>query len=186
MGYGKSKATQRFQFSSVTQSCPTFCDPMDCSMPGFPVHSQLLEFARTHVHRVSDAPLLSHPLSPPSPPALNLSQHQGLFQLVGSLHQVAKVLEVQLQHQSFQCIFRVEIFFRISFRSPEYSQESSPAPQFKSISSSVLSCLYGTTLTSIRDYWKNHSFVGKVMSLLFNVLSRFVIVFLPRNKHLLI
>ena len=89
------------QFHSVTQSCLTLCDPMDCSMPGFPVHHQLLELAQTHVHWVSDTTELSHPLSSPSPPALNLSQHQSLFQWVSSSHQVAKVLEFQLQHQSF-------------------------------------------------------------------------------------
>ena len=75
---------------------------MDCSIPGFPVHHTLPELAQTHVHRVSDAIQPSHPLSSPSPPAFNLSQHQGLFQRVSSLHQVAKVLELQLQHQSFQ------------------------------------------------------------------------------------
>ena len=80
------------------------CDPIDCSKPGFPVLHHLLEFAQTHVHWVSDAIQPSHPLSPPSPSALNLSQHQGLFQWVSSSHQVAKVLELQLQHQSFQWI----------------------------------------------------------------------------------
>ena len=90
------------QFSSVAQSCLTLCNPMDHSTPGFPVHHQLLEFTQTHVHRVGDAIQSSHPLSSPSPPALNLSQHQGLFKWVSSSHQVAKVLEFQLQHQSFQ------------------------------------------------------------------------------------
>ena len=90
------------QFSSVAQLCLTLCDPMDCSMPGLPVHHQLLEFTQTHVHWVGDAIQPSHPLSSPSPPAFNLSQHQGLFQWFTSLHQVAKVLEFQLQHQSFQ------------------------------------------------------------------------------------
>ena len=94
------------QFSSVAQLCPTLCDPMDCSTPGLPVHHQLLEFTQTHVHWVSDAIQPSHPLSSPSPPAFNLSPHQGLFQWVSSSHQVAKVLEFQLQHQSFQWIFR--------------------------------------------------------------------------------
>ena len=84
------------------------CDPMDYSTPGFPVHHQLLEVAQTHVHWVSDAIQASHPLSSPYPPAFNLSQHQHLFQWVGSLHQVAKVLELQLQHQSFQWIFKVD------------------------------------------------------------------------------
>ncbi|CAM9610818.1 unnamed protein product [Rangifer tarandus platyrhynchus] len=88
--------------SSVAQSCPTLCDPMICSMPGLPVHHQQPESTQIHVHWVGDAIQPSHPLSSPSPPALNLSQHQGLFQRVSSLHQVAKVLEFQLQHQSFQ------------------------------------------------------------------------------------
>ena len=91
-----------FQFSSVTQSCPTLCDPMDCSTPGFPVHQQLPELTQSPVHQVSDAIQPSHPLLSPSPPTFNLSQHQGLFQGVSSSHQVAKVPELQLQHQSFQ------------------------------------------------------------------------------------
>ena len=78
------------QFSSVTQSCPTFCNPMDCSTPGFPVHHQLLEVTQTYVHWVSDAIQPSHPLLSPFPPAFNFSQHQGFFQWVSSLHQVAK------------------------------------------------------------------------------------------------
>ena len=94
-----------FQFSSIIQSCPTLCDPMDCSTPGFPVHHQYLELAQTHVHRAGDTIQPPHPLSSRSP-AFNLSQHQGLVQWVSSLHQVAKVLEFQLQHQSFQWIFR--------------------------------------------------------------------------------
>ena len=85
------------QFSSVAQSCPIICNPMNLSMPGVPFHHQLLEYTQTHVHWVGDAIQPSHPLSSPSPSALNLSQHQGLFQWVPSLHQVAKVLEVQLQ-----------------------------------------------------------------------------------------
>ena len=90
------------QFSPVAQSCLTLCDPMNCSTPGLPVHHQLLESTQTHVHQVGDAIQPSHPLSSPSLPALNLSQHQGLFKWVSSLHQVAKVLDFQLQHQSFQ------------------------------------------------------------------------------------
>ena len=96
------------QFSSVSQSCPTLCDPMDWSMPGLPVHRQLPEFTQTHVHWVGDAIQPSHPLLSPSPPAFNLSQHQGLFQWVSSSHQVAKVLKLQLQHQSFQWIFKTD------------------------------------------------------------------------------
>ena len=93
---------------SVAKWCLAFCDPMDCSMPGFPVLYFLLAFAQTHVHWVSNAVQPSHPLLPPSLPALNLSQHQVLFQWVSSLHQVAKVLALQLQRQSFQWIFRVD------------------------------------------------------------------------------
>ena len=146
-------------FSSVAQSCPTLCDPMDCSMPGFPVLHYFPVFAQTHVHRVSDAIQPSHPLSFPSPPAFNLSQHQGLFQWVSSLNQVAKVLEFQLQHQSFQITFRTNFLYDGlvgSPCSPRDSQESSPTPQFKSANSSVLSFLYSPTLTSIHDHWKNH------------------------------
>ena len=90
------------QSSSVAQSCSTLCNPMDCSTPGFPVHHQHLKLAQTHVHWIGDAIQPSHPLSSPFPPAFNLSQHQGLFQWVSPLHQVAKVLELQLKHHSFQ------------------------------------------------------------------------------------
>ena len=90
------------QFSSVTQSCLTVCDPMDYSTPGFPVYHQLPEFAQTQVHWAGDVIQPSHPLLSPSPSVFNLSQHEGIFQGVSSSHQVAKVLELQDQHQSFQ------------------------------------------------------------------------------------
>ena len=116
----------------------------------------------------------------------------GLFKWVSSSHQVAKVLEFQLQHQSFQCIFRID-FLEDSWISLQFkglSRVFSNTTQFKSINSSALRLLYGPTLTSIHDYSKNHSFdytfVGIVMSLLFNMLSRLVIAFLPRSKRLLI
>ena len=119
------------QFSSVAQSCPTLCDPMNCSTPGLPVHHQLPELTQTRVHWVGDATQPSHPVSSPSPPAFNLSQHQGLFKWVSSLHQVAKALEFQLQHQSFQWKFRTD-FFQDGLVgppcSPRDSQESSPTP----------------------------------------------------------
>ena len=83
------------QFSSVAQSCPTLCSPMNCSTPGLPVHQQLPEFTQTHVHRVSDAIQPSHPLSSPSPPAPKPSQHQSLFQWVNSSHEVAKVADTK-------------------------------------------------------------------------------------------
>ena len=90
------------RFSSVAQLCPTVCNRMNCSMPGLPVHHQLQDSTETHIHCVGEAIQASHPLSSPSPTALNLSQHQGLFKWVSSSHQVAKVLECQLQHKSFQ------------------------------------------------------------------------------------
>ena len=95
------------QFSPVAQSLPTLCNPMNCSTPGLPVHHQHPEFTQTHVHWVGDAIQPSHPLSSPSP-APNPSQHQGLFQWVSSSHQVAKLLEFQHQHQSFQWILRTD------------------------------------------------------------------------------
>ena len=107
-----------------------------------------------------DAIQPSHPLLSPSPPALNLSQHQGLFKWVSSLHQVAKVLEFQLQHQSFQWTPRTDLLedgLVGSPCSPRDSQESSPTLHFKSISSSVLSFLYSPTLASIHDHWKKHT-----------------------------
>ena len=95
---------------SLAQSCPALWDPMDYSMQGFPVLNYLSEFTQTHVHWVGDAIQPSHPLSSPSPPAPNPSQHQGLFQWVSSSYQVAKVLEFQLQHQSFQWTPRTDLF----------------------------------------------------------------------------
>ena len=97
------------QFSSVTLSCPTLCDSMNCSTSGPSVHHQLLESTQTPVHWVGDAIQPSHPLLSPSPPAFNLSQHQGLFKWVSSSHQVAKVLEFQLQHLSFQWTPRTDL-----------------------------------------------------------------------------
>ena len=97
------------EFSSVAQLCPTLCDPMNCSMPGLPVHHKLLEFTQTHVHQAGDAIQPSHPLSFPFPPVPNPSQHQGLFQWVNSSHEVAKVLEFQLQHQSLQWTPRTDL-----------------------------------------------------------------------------
>ena len=94
---------------SVSKSCLTLCDPIDCSTSGFPVLRYLPEFAQTNVHRVGDAIQPPHPLSSPSPPTLSLSQHQGLFQWVSSSHQMARLLELHFQHQSFQWIFRVDL-----------------------------------------------------------------------------
>ena len=159
----KCARTAQGHISSVQSlSCdPTLCDPMDCSTPGFSVHHQLLELAQTHVHWVSDAIQPSHlPLSP-SPLAFNLSQSQSLIQWVSSSHQAAKVLELQLQHQSFQWIFRTNFLYNWlawSPCSPRDSQESSPKPQCKSINSLAPSFLCSPILTPKHDYWKNHSF----------------------------
>ena len=98
-----------YQFSSVAQSCLNLCDPMNRRMSGLPVHHQLLDSTKTHVHQVGDAIQPTHPLSSPSPPALNLSQQEGLFKWVSSSHQMAKVLEFQLQHQSFQWTPRTDL-----------------------------------------------------------------------------
>ena len=131
------------------------CDSTDCNLPGFAILHCPPEFAVTHVRWVGDTIQPSHPLLPSSSPAFNLSQPQGLFHWVGSSYQVAKVLEFQLQHQSFQWTFRTDFFYDWlvgSPFSPRDSQESSPTPHFKSISSSVLSFLYSPILTSRHDY----------------------------------
>ena len=143
------------QFSSVAQSCLTPCNPMDCSTPGFPVHHQFLELAQTHVHRVSDAIQPSHPLSSHFPPAFNLSQRWSLFQWVGSSYQVAKVLELQLQHQCFQWIsglisFRIDWFDLLAVRGTlksllqYYNSKASIPLAFR--------LLYGPALTSTHYY----------------------------------
>ena len=179
---------------SVAKLCPTLCDPMDCHTPGFPVFYYLPEFAQTHLDWVYYAIRQSHPLWPNSPSVFSLSQYQSIFQWVDSLHQVTKVSELQLQHQSFQRIFRVDFLedwlVWLSCCSKD-SQEFFPALQLKSISTWCsaffmvqLSYPYMTTGKTIA--WTIQTFVGKVMSLLFNTLSMFVIAFLPRSKHLLI
>ena len=160
-------------FGVVVQSLSYvwLCNPMHCSTPGFLVLHYLPEFGQTHIHWVCDAIELSHPLLPLSLPVLNLCQHQGLFQWVGSSHQVAKVLEPQLQHQFFNeysrlISFRIDWFF--SPCCPQDSQRSSPAPHFENINSLAFNLLYGSSLTSLHDYWKNYSFayfVGNLMSL---------------------
>ena len=104
---GLNSAT--YLLCSVAQSRLTLCDPMDCSTPLFPVHHQFPKHAQTRIHRVSDTIPPSHPLSSPSPPAFSLSQHQGLSQWVSALHQVAKGLELQFSHQSFQWIFKTDL-----------------------------------------------------------------------------
>ena len=148
---------------------------MDCSTPGFPVHHQLPEFTQTHVHWAGDAIQPSHPLLSPSPLTFKIAQHQGLFKRISSLRQVAKVLEFQLQHQSFQWIFRADF---------QHHSSKASIPHCSAFFIVQLSHSYITTGKT--RALTRQTFVGKVMSLLFNMLSRLVITFLPRSKHLLI
>ena len=182
------------QFISVAQSCPTLCDPMNHSTPGLPVHHQLLEFTQTHVHQVGDAIQPSHSLSSPSPPASNPSQHQSLFQWVNSLHEVAKVLEFQLQHHSLQRNPRL-ISFRMDWLDLLAGQVTLKSLlQHRNSKASILWCSAFFTVQLSPPYMTTgktialtrQTFVGKVMSLLLNILSKLVITFLPRTKCLLI
>ena len=146
---GSHSSASKIHFSSVAQSCLTLCDPVDCTTPGLPAP----EFTQTHVHWAGDAIQPSHPLLSRSPPASNLSQYQSHFQWVSSSHKVARVLEFQLQHQSFQWIFRTDFLYDWMVGSPYCPRvfSNTTTPQFKSISSSVLSFLYSPTLSSIQS-----------------------------------
>ena len=179
---------------SATQSCLTLCDSMDCSTPGLPVPHHLPEFAQVHVHYIGDAIQPSHPMMPSSY-ALNLSQHQGLFQRVGYSQQVTKILELQLQHQSFQWVFRVDFlqdWLVWSPRSSKDSQEFSPGPQFKGLNSLGLCLLYGPALTTIHDHWEDQSLDSMDLcwqsdiSDFQHTVSRFAIAFFLRSNRLLI
>ena len=181
-----------FLFSSVAQSCLTLCDPMDCSITDLPVHHQLPEFTQTFVHWVSDAIHPSQSLSSPSPPTCNLSQHRGLFKWVSFLHQMAKVLEFQLQHQPFQWKFRTDSF-RMNwldlctvqgiFKSLlQHHSSKASILQHSAFFMVRLSHPYMTTGKTIA--LTRRTFVGKVMSLLFIMLSSLATTFLPRSKHL--
>ena len=183
-----------FQFSSVAQWCLTLCDPMNCSMPSLPVHHQLPEFAQTHVHQVGDAIQPSHPLSSPSLPSLNPSQHQSLFQRVSSLHQVAKYwsfsfsISPSKEHKgliSFRMDWLDLLAVQGTLKSLLQHDSSKASILHRSAFFTVqLSHPYMTTGKNI-DLTRR-SFVGKVMSLLLNMLSRLVITFLPRTERLLI
>ena len=183
-------------FSSVAQSYPTLCDPMDCSTSSFPVHHQLQELAQTHVHWVDDAIQPYHSLSSPSLPAFNFSPYQGLFQWVSSSHQVDKVLSFSFCFSISPCNeYSGLISFTMDWLDLLTVQETLRSLlQHHSSKASILQCsaffmvqlsnphmTTGKTIALTR--W---TFVGKVMSLLFNMLSRFVITFLSRNKRLLI
>ena len=164
---------------------------MNLSTPDLPFHHQCLEFTQTHVHRVGDAIQPSHPLSSPSPPAPNTSQHQGLLQWVNYLHEVAKVLGLQLQHQSFQWTTRL-ISFRMDWLDLLAVQGTLKSLlQHHSSKASILQCSAFFTVQLSHPYMTTGktialtrwTFVGKVRSLLFNTLSRLVITFLPRHTH---
>ena len=173
-----------YQFSSGAQSCPTLCDPMDCSTTGLPVHHQLLEFTQTHVHWVGDTIQPSHPLSYPSPPTFNLSQHRGLYKWVSSSHQVAKYWSF-----NFSISPSNEYSGLISFSmdwldllAVQGALES--FLQHHSWNASVLQCSafcvqlsHPYMTTGKPTALTRRTFVGKVMSLLFNMLSRLVISF---------
>ena len=176
---------------SVAQSCPILCDPMDCSMPGFPVLQYFPELAQTHVHRVSNAIQPSHSLRYPSPPAFNLSQHQHLLSEFALCIKWPKYWSFSFSINPSNGYSGL-IFFRIDWfdlLAVQGSQESSPAPQFESINSLApslfmiqLSNPYITTGKTIA--LTRQTFVSKVMSLLFNTLSRFVIfIALPVDCH---
>ena len=167
---------------------------MVCSTLGLPVPHHLPELAQVHIHCIGDAMQPPHPLMPSFPSALNLSQHQGFFQWVMCSHQMTKILELQLQHQSFQWIFRVDLTYDWQVWSPccpRDLQESSPSPPFQGFNSLSLCFFYGPAPTTIVTTGKTISlttwtFVSRVMALLFNALSGLVNAFLPRSNCLLL
>ena len=178
-----------FRFSSVNQSCLSLCDPMNSSTPGLPIHYQLPESTQTYVHCVSDAIQPSHPLSSPSPPALTLSQHQGLFKWVSSSHQVAKVLEFQLQHQSFQWTpglisFRMDMLDLLAVQGTLKSllqHHSLKASIFKRSVFTIVQHSHPYMTTGKNIALTRRTFFDKVISLLFNMLSRLVITFFLKS-----
>ena len=177
------------KFSSVAQLCLTLCDPMNHSTPGLSVRHQLPEFTQTHVHWIGDVIQPSHPLSSPSHLALSFSKHQGLIKWVSSSHQVAKVLEFQLQHQSFQWTPRTFPSFRMDWLDllavqgtlksllQHHSSKASILPS----AFFIVQLLHPYTITGKTIALTRWTFVDKVMCLLFNMLSRVVITFLLRS-----
>ena len=180
------------QFSSVTKSCPTLCNPMDCSAPGFPVHHQHPEVTQTHVHQVSDAIQPSHPLSSPSPPpsifpSIRVFSNESALTIRWPKYWRFSFSISPSSEYSGLISFRIDWF---DLRTVQGTQESSPTPQFKSINSSALSFMvqpsHSHTTTGKTIALTKWTFVSKVMSLLFNMRSRLVITFLPRSKRLFI
>jgi len=184
-----------FSCSVQSLSCVWLCNAMDCSTPGFPVYHQLLELTQTHVHWVSDTIQSSHPLLSPSPPAFNLSQHQGLFKWVSSLHQMAS----KYWSFSFSISPSNEYSGLISFRmdwldllvvqgtlKSLLQHHSSKASILRCPAFFIVQLSHPYMTTGKTTALTRQTFVGKVMSLLLNMLSRLVIAFLPRSKRLLI
>ena len=185
-----------FYFSSVARLCLTLCDPMNCCMPGFPVHHQLSKLAQTHVHPVGNAIQSTHSLSSPSPPALSLSQHQGLLKWVSSSHQVAKIFEFQLQHPTSPSnehqgliSFRKEWLDLLAAQGTLKSllqHQSSEASILRHLAFFIVQFSHDYKSTGKAIALTRQTFVGKIMSLLFNMLFRLVIAFLPKSKCLLV
>ena len=181
-------------FSSVAQLCPTLCNPMDYSTPGFPVHHQLLELTKTHVHWVGDAIQPFHPLLFPSPPVFTLSQHQGLSQWISSSHQVAKYCSFSFSispsnEYSGLISFRMDWLCLLAVQGTLKSllqHHSSKASVLWYSAFFIVQLSHPYMTTGKNKALTRWTFVGKVMSLLFNMLSRLVITFLPRSKCLLI
>ena len=192
--WGRARAGYSFRITATeitavqSLSCVQLCDPMDCSTPGFPVLHHLRELAQTHVHRVSDAIQPSHPLLSPSLPAPNPSQHQSLFQWVNSSHEVAKVLEFQLQHQSFQWTpglisFRMAWLDLLAVQGTpksllQHHGSNTSIDQHSAFFTVQLSHPYmtiGKTI-ALTIHTTTRTFVGKVITLIFNMLSRLVIL----------
>ena len=176
-------------YCSVTQSSLTLCDPMDCSMPGFPILHHLPELAKTYAHWVGNIIRPSHPLSP-SPPAFNLSHRQGFFQWVGSSYQVAKVLELQFQHPSFhECSgwinFRIHWFDSLAVQGTLKSllqHDSSKVSILQHSAIFIVQLSHSYTTTGKTIALTIQTFIGKLMFLLFNTLSRFVIALFQRSN----
>ena len=191
--HGVTKSQTQPSDWTELKSCPTLCDPTNLSTPGLPVRHQLPEFTQTPVHQVGDAIQPPHPLSPPSP-APSPSQHQGLFQWVNSSYEVAKVLEFQLQHHPSNKYSGL-ISFRMDWLDLFAVQGTLKSLlQHHSSKASIIWCSAFFTVQLSHPYMTTgktialtrRTFVDKVMSLVFNMLSRLVITFLPRSKALLI
>ena len=185
-------ANVSIQFSSVAQSCLTLCNPMNCSTPGLPVHHELPEFTQTHVYWVSDAIQAFHPLSSPSPPAFNLSQHQGLYKWVSFSQSIGVSASASVLPMNTQDWSPLGWTDWIPLQSVQGTLKS--LLQHHSSKASIVWCSAFFTVQLSHPYLTTgktvaltrRTFVGKVMSLFFNMLSRLVITFLPRSKSLLI